>query len=166
MAGRSRLFSNALNAVTAEVLVLKDGLQLAEVLGCIPVVVESDCLEIVTAFNDNNELWSPYAAILADYLYQAQSITRVTVRHCSREANEVAHSLAKHCYSNNLCCNWDDDPPSFLLDRLGSFDVMAASFLRTIFLTRVPTGTGGFLMRRLANLIYMVFSKKKELCER
>jgi ribonuclease HI len=122
LAGRSRLFSNVLNAATAEALALKDGLQLTEVLGCIPAVVESDCLEIVNAFNDNNELWSPYAAILADCLHQAQAITRVTVRHCSREANEVAHSLAKHCYSNNLCCNWDDDPPSFLLDRL-SHDV-------------------------------------------
>jgi hypothetical protein len=71
LAGRSRLFSNAFNAATAETLALKDGLQLAEVLGCIPVVVQSDCLQIVTAFNENNELWSPYAAILADCLHQA-----------------------------------------------------------------------------------------------
>jgi hypothetical protein len=48
LAGRSRLFNNVLNASTAEALALKDGLQLAEVLGC---MLESDCLEIVNSFN-------------------------------------------------------------------------------------------------------------------
>jgi hypothetical protein len=38
----------------------------------------------------------------------------------------------------------------------------AASFRRTLFLTRVPKGTGRFLMRRLASLIYIfVYLKKK-----
>jgi hypothetical protein len=36
----------------------------------------------------------------------------------------------------------------------------AASFRRTLFLTRVPKGTGRFLMRRLASFIYFEFQKK------
>jgi ribonuclease HI len=55
LAGRSRLSNNIENASTAEALGLKDGLQVAEVLGYIPVVLESDCLEIVNLFNDNND---------------------------------------------------------------------------------------------------------------
>jgi hypothetical protein len=35
----------------------------------------------------------------------------------------------------------------------------AASFRRTLFLTRVSKGTGRFLMRRLASLIYYVSKK-------
>jgi hypothetical protein len=43
--------------------------------------------------------------------------------------------------------------------------IAAASFRRTLFLTSVPKGTGRFLMRRLASLIYYLFtSKKKEAC--
>jgi hypothetical protein len=38
----------------------------------------------------------------------------------------------------------------------------AASFRRTLFLTRVPKGTGRFLMRRLASLIYFAFTSKKK----
>jgi hypothetical protein len=37
----------------------------------------------------------------------------------------------------------------------------AASFRRTLFLSRVPKGTERFLMRRLASLIYFEFQKKK-----
>jgi hypothetical protein len=37
----------------------------------------------------------------------------------------------------------------------------AASFRRTLFLTRVPKGIGRFLMRRLASFIYFEFQKKK-----
>jgi hypothetical protein len=45
--------------------------------------------------------------------------------------------------------------------------IVAASSRRTLFLTRVPKGTGRFLMRRLASLIYITLSKKKELlCDR
>jgi hypothetical protein len=42
--------------------------------------------------------------------------------------------------------------------------IEAASFRRTLFLTRVPKGTGRFLMRRLANLIYFAFISKKIQC--
>jgi hypothetical protein len=38
--------------------------------------------------------------------------------------------------------------------------IEAASFRRTLFLARVPKGTGKFLMRRLASLIYLVYFKK------
>ena len=40
--------------------------------------------------------------------------------------------------------------------------IEAASFRRTIFLTRIPKGTGRFLMRRLADLIYWCFKFQKK----
>jgi hypothetical protein len=39
--------------------------------------------------------------------------------------------------------------------------IAVASFRRTFFLTRVPKGTIRFLMRRLASLIYYLFTSKK-----
>lgn len=55
-----------LDVATAEARALQHGLNLIEDLGCIPVNVESDSLEFVQAFNGTIQVWSPYAAILAD----------------------------------------------------------------------------------------------------
>jgi hypothetical protein len=41
--------------------------------------------------------------------------------------------------------------------------IEAASFRRTLFLTRVPKGTGRFLMRRLASLIYIASTSEKRM---
>jgi hypothetical protein len=46
------------------------------------------------------------------------SMGDVSFSHCPREANKVAHELARFCFSNELYCNWVDKPPSFLLDKL------------------------------------------------
>ena len=35
-----------------------------------------------------------------------------------REANGVAHEIAKHSYENLLSCNWIDDHPPFLTEYL------------------------------------------------
>jgi hypothetical protein len=35
-----------------------------------------------------------------------------------REANKVAHSLARECFSRKILCNWVDERPDFILDEL------------------------------------------------
>ena len=35
-----------------------------------------------------------------------------------REANGVAHDIAKHSYENHLSCNWADESPSFIHESL------------------------------------------------
>ena len=44
--------------------------------------------------------------------------TEVKFEHCNREANEVAHDLARHSFFDRMDCIWDDDPPSFLFAKL------------------------------------------------
>jgi hypothetical protein len=45
-------------------------------------------------------------------------IGTVSFKLCPREANQVAHEIARFCFSNNISCNWVDEPPSFLFDSL------------------------------------------------
>ena len=45
-------------------------------------------------------------------------IGKVSFKHCPREANQVAHNLASHSFSNNVTCNWIDEIPSFILCNL------------------------------------------------
>jgi hypothetical protein len=40
---------------------------------------------------------------------------QVKFQHCHREANSVAHEIARNSFQLNLSCIWDDDPPSFVL---------------------------------------------------
>jgi ribonuclease HI len=101
VAGKTWIGDNFLNATTAEASALLRGLQLVEDLGCAPVIIESDCLELVQAFNGEREVWSPYSAILSDCYLMAQGIGNILVQHCPREANGVAHTLARYSFNSS-----------------------------------------------------------------
>ena len=47
-------------------------------------------------------LWSRNNAIYIDCNALARNIGKVELQHCLREANKVAHSLAKHTFDNIL----------------------------------------------------------------
>ena len=115
LAGTGDVLNNLLDAATAEAIALKKGLTLVENLGCLPVIVESDSLELVDAFNGVIELSSPYTAILMECFLIASRIGRVNLQHCPREANLVAHNIARFVFNSNNSVFWDDDPPNFIV---------------------------------------------------
>jgi hypothetical protein len=55
------------------------------------------------------------AAVFVDCVDLCTLIGRVKFKHCFREANSVAHELARHGLSTKSTCTWVDEPPSFLL---------------------------------------------------
>ena len=60
LAGASWLLSHLHDATTAEAIAIRQGLELVEGLGCQPVIVESDSLEVAQACNGVIEIRSPY----------------------------------------------------------------------------------------------------------
>ena len=46
---------------------------------------------------------------------KSYSLESVKFVHCPREANQVAHELAKASYNSQSIVSWDGDPPSFIL---------------------------------------------------
>jgi len=42
----------------------------------------------------------------------------ISLEHCNREANGVAHELARVALQEKLTCNWVDEPSRFLLGAL------------------------------------------------
>ena len=91
------------------------GLQFLQGLGVSSVLIESDSLELIQACNRKIEVWTPHAAILAESFMNASTINGVAFQHCLREANVVAHQLAKYVYQTKENFIWEGDPPSFLL---------------------------------------------------
>jgi hypothetical protein len=55
-----------------------------------------------------------YTAILADCFLKASSM-QVNFNHCRREANMVAHNMARMVYEMRSSISWKDHPPDFIL---------------------------------------------------
>ena len=79
---------------------------------------ESDSLEVINFCVGQERWWDPAAAIFASCIDEAAMTGKVDFLHCLREANGVAHELADFCFKSIIDCNWLDDPPDFLVDKL------------------------------------------------
>lgn len=44
----------------------------------------------------------------------------ISIEHCHREANQVAHVLARNLSLSKHTCNWIDEPPSFIIAKLAN----------------------------------------------
>ena len=75
---------------------------LASEKNCSRVTIESDCLEIIEACNGEKEIKAPYLALLADCFQVAHEIPTVKFMYCPREANTLAHFVARHAYDMQL----------------------------------------------------------------
>jgi hypothetical protein len=102
----------------------KYGLQLAHDIGCNRLIAESYSTETIDACNGESRWWNQSPAIYAECIDLIPSIGSVSFKACSRETNQVAHNIARFCFSNNISCNWVDEPPSFIFDSLTN-DVIA-----------------------------------------
>ena len=98
----------------AEAYALKEGLKLAQHIGCNWLIIQSNRMEVVQAMKDGG-----FTANSATALYDECNIIwsrfqDIMIEHCNREANQAAHNLARamQCKQN---CTWDNEPPSFIL---------------------------------------------------
>ena len=96
----------------------REGLILANMLGCNTVIAESDSTQIIEACTGQEAWRNEAAAIFADCVDLASSIGSVKFQHCRREANKTTHELARVCFLNKDSYNWDDEPPNFWLNNL------------------------------------------------
>ena len=113
VAGQKRSLLNVEDAATAEAWALRDGLALAGDLGCNKLVVEADCMEVVDIMQDGGNSLGAAAAIYEDCSFLCRSFARARFQHCPREANLVAHELAR--FSEVSQGVWHNDPPDFLV---------------------------------------------------
>jgi hypothetical protein len=59
-----------------------------------------------TIYDDYNILWSDF--------------DNVSIEYCNREANQVAHDLAKNSFISRNSCTWVNEPPSFIISKLAN----------------------------------------------
>jgi ribonuclease HI len=110
--------SHVASAVAAEALAMREGLNFAVSVGCNDVIAESDSVEVIDSCSGKEIWWNESVAVFADIVDISSSLDKVIFKHCARNANKVAHELAKFSFDNEQTCNWANDPPSFLLSCL------------------------------------------------
>ena len=129
IAGGGWPLCNITDATTAEARALHLGLTMLDNLDLAKVTVETDSMEICQAYNGDTEILGPYTSVLADCFIISSRIGAITVQHCNREANRVAHNLAREAYVSDRFFSWDGDPPSFIIPDVTLFELYGlASF--------------------------------------
>ncbi|XBI08694.1 hypothetical protein VPH35_136388 [Triticum aestivum] len=78
-----------------EGLALKFGLTLAQRAGCNGIIINSDNLEVIETMQDVGQSAGAAAAIFEDCFHYACDFVMTRFEHCNREANKVAHELAR-----------------------------------------------------------------------
>jgi len=106
------------DAPMAEAYALKEGLMLAQHIGCNRLIVQSDCMEVVQIMKEGGFSANSAAAIYDDCNIIWSGFQDISIEHCSREANQVAHNLARRAQQCKQNYIWADEPLSFILDSL------------------------------------------------
>jgi hypothetical protein len=82
----------------AEAYTLWEGLCLAQHIGCNNFFIQSDNSEVTETIQDGGFCSTSSAAIFYDCAIPATSFTKVEFIHSQREANSVAHEIARHSF--------------------------------------------------------------------
>ena len=69
--------------------------QIAEHVGCIPVIMESDLQEVVNLISCKKSTRTEIFWVVAEVQDQIKRIKQVKMQYTPRKCNNVAHSLAK-----------------------------------------------------------------------
>jgi hypothetical protein len=89
---------------------MKDGLILAQSIGCNRIILEADCLEVINIMMEGrNSL-----GIAEHCYYLASEFLGVIFEHPYHVANSVAHELARVARGSREQV-WLSDPPDFLI---------------------------------------------------
>ncbi|CAI9783491.1 unnamed protein product [Fraxinus pennsylvanica] len=91
------------------------GLQLVMSMGISRLVIESDCLFVVSQLNDEESIsLSPWSSIIADIRCLLSVFLDVKICHVNRLGNGVAHELARHAWEVESIQMWWEGFPDFI----------------------------------------------------
>ena len=107
----NNFISHVVDAPMAEAYALKEGLMLAQHACCNQIIIQSDCMEVVEIMGDGGFTANSAAAIYDECITIWLGFQKISIEHCRRETNQVAHELAKKSMISKIYCIWDDDPP-------------------------------------------------------
>ncbi|CAI9762880.1 unnamed protein product [Fraxinus pennsylvanica] len=98
-----------------EFLAVLRGLQLVMSMGISRLVIESDCLFVVSQLNDEESIsLLPWGSIIADIRCLLSAFLDVKICHVNRLGNGIAHELARHAWEVESIQMWWEGFPDFI----------------------------------------------------
>jgi hypothetical protein len=91
------------------------GLSLAQFLGGNKIIIQSDNVQVIETLMNGCFSAMSFSAIFDDCRMLSVGYRKIQFEHCNREANQVAHELARYSFINHVDEFWDNDPPSFII---------------------------------------------------
>jgi len=88
---------------------------LAQHIGGNRLIVQSDYMEVVEIMGNGGFMANSPAAIYDECNIAWSGFEEISIEHLSREANQVAHELARQAMLTKENYIWDDDPLVLLL---------------------------------------------------
>ena len=120
IAASQKFLPYVVDAPMAEAYALREGLVLAQHIAINNFVLQTDCTQVVEIMRDDGFCATAAAVIYDDCRIMWSGFDRVEVEHCHREANQVAHELARDSFETSNSCIWVDEPPSFIISKLAN----------------------------------------------
>jgi hypothetical protein len=92
----------------AEAYAFREGLSLAQHIGIQNFTSQTDCAQMVQTMKDGGFSATSAAAIYDDCNILWSGFGKVLIEFCNREANQVAHELARVSCISDSSCTWVD----------------------------------------------------------
>jgi hypothetical protein len=109
------IFSHVANAEGAQLRACMHGLLL---FAKEKVILKTDCCGVVAKLANGDRDRSLYGSMIEDIKYLLQGFSDTVVRSIRREANGVAHIMAKEGCDGRINRTWRAVPPSIVMDTL------------------------------------------------
>jgi ribonuclease HI len=114
LAARSRWYNSVANALSAEALAYRDGVELANILSFQRIMVETDCHNLVQLWKARQHHRSEIMGVLLQTQEIASQLLHCNLIFVRREANFAAHLCAQQASRQNMCSLWSGTIPPFL----------------------------------------------------
>jgi ribonuclease HI len=93
-----------IDAPMVKAYALKEGLMLAQHIGCNRLIIQSDCVEVVDTMKDGGFTANSAAALHDECNIIWSEFQNIMIEHCNREANQAAHNLARRAMQCKQNC--------------------------------------------------------------
>jgi ribonuclease HI len=118
IAADAKYFEHVLDAPMAEALAHREGLGLASQVGCNRLMVQTDCMEVVETMKQQGMSATASGPIYEECVQVWQDFASISIDRVHREANTVAHDIAREAMVSKSSCSWVDEPSSIILEAL------------------------------------------------
>lgn len=85
-------------------------------MSCYEIIMEGDAKQVVDDVNSRIPKHDVSGHFVEGIIMKMQGLWGISISHVSRDANNVAHQLAKEASTKEVDCVWLKECPNFLLN--------------------------------------------------